>query len=530
MAERQGLAAKQSTDVRVWWLPRVRIEHIWLSLPVVLVVCFGFLLKLRLVDFWWHLKAGEIIVTTRSLPQTDLFSYTCAGKQFLLQNWLVEVLYYLTYRAGGLELLVFLNALLLVLALLPIYHLCRLSTASLRLSVLVALLPAVSLLYFGSVRSQVFSFILFGVFYWVLAVYRDRRRHLLWSLPVLMALWVNLHGGFVLGLGLIALFLACETVRRLVHGSVSTVLSVGQIRRLALFFVLTALASLANPWGYKIYTYARSVAGTQYSRSQVLEWQIPAVNDLEGFILFYGPFLLTLLVLLYSRLKPDLTELALFLTFTVFGLMAVRNAVWFVLISAPLLCRHLPSIEWQSPADQLRRFRGVEAVARWMAQRNQAETPIRYRLNRQIAVLLLTITILVTPWVYPHLGNPTFGNTLWEKQTPVGAMDFIQQHRLPGNIFHPQIYGDYLIWRLWPEQKSFIDGRVHLFDDALIQNYRLAFRDSHWPDHLAQYNIKYLLLSKGEDENRMMIDTARASDNWQLLYEDDLSILFDKKQ
>jgi len=526
--ENEGSALVDKIERRVWWLPRVRIEHIWLSLPILLVAGFGFLLKVRLVDFWWHLKAGEIIVTTRSLPRTEVFSFTAAGKLFILQNWLVEILYYALYRVGGLQLIVFINAALLVLALVPIYALCREATTNLRLSVLAALLPAVSLLYFGSVRSQVFSFILFGVYYWVLSGYRNQRKDWLWTLPVIMVLWVNLHGAFVLGLGLIIIVLSCEALRRIIQGSVSSVLSVGELVRLAVFLGLTGLATLANPEVHRIYGYVYTVAGTPHSRSQIVEWQVPRVDDAEGIILFYGPFFLTLLALYYSRNKPDLTELALFLAFAIFALMAVRNAVWFVLISAPILARYLPGIDWMGLLEPLRRFRLVDSLVGWMARRRSAEVPIRYRLNRQIAVLLLTIIVLVSPWVYPHLGNPAFGNTLWEKSTPVAAMDYIKQQGLQGNIFHPQIYGDYLIWRLWPEQHSFIDGRVHVFDDALIRNYRLVVRDTHWEDHLAQYGIKYLLLSKSEEDNQMMIETARASSAWRVLYEDDESVLFEK--
>jgi hypothetical protein len=183
-------------------------------------------------------------------------------------------------------------------------------------------------------------------------------------------------------------------------------------------------------------------------------------------------------------------------------------------------------MDWSGFFRPLRRFSHIRALDIWIASRKGAVMPIRYRLNRQIAVLMLTIVVLVSPWVYPHLGNPVFGNTLWEKTTPVEAMDYINEHELVGNIFHPQIYGDYLIWRLWPQQRSFIDGRVHLFDDAVIQNYRLVFRDSHWEDHLVQYQIKYLLLSKSEEDNHMMIESARASAGWRVLYEDGESILF----
>src|SRR5262245_36100275 len=85
-------------------LPKITIDHLWLAVPVALTAGFGFLLKLRLIDFWWHLKAGEIIVNTKSIPKTDLFSFTASGNPFILQNWLAEVIYYTTYRAGGLAL------------------------------------------------------------------------------------------------------------------------------------------------------------------------------------------------------------------------------------------------------------------------------------------------------------------------------------------------------------------------------------------------------------------------------------------
>jgi hypothetical protein len=199
------------------WL-RVRLEQLWLAVPILLVLCFGFLLKLRLVDFWWHLKVGEIIVNTRAIPRADAFSFTANGQLFILQNWLAEIIYYAVYRAGGLPLLVAFNASLLVAALLPVYRMCREATDHLRLSVVVAIMPAVLLLYFGSVRTQVFSFVFFSAYYWILSSFRKRRRNLLWALPLMMVLWVNLHCSFVLGLALMGVFVGCEDLRRFVYG------------------------------------------------------------------------------------------------------------------------------------------------------------------------------------------------------------------------------------------------------------------------------------------------------------------------
>ena len=511
-----------------WSLPQIRIEHIWLSIPIVLVAGFGFLLKLRLIDFWWHLKAGEIIVNTRSIPKTDLFSFTAAGQPFILQNWLVEVIYYATYRTGGLALLVFLNAMLLVAALLPVYHLCRQATDKLRLAVITALLPAVLLLYFGSVRSQVFSFVLFSLFYWVLSEYRQCKSDWLWTLPLMMILWVNVHGAFVLGLGLITIFLGCELLRRIAYGDRPDTLSSGKLARLGVFLVLTVTATVVNPEVHRIYAYVRAVATNPASQTLVLEWQPPRINEAVGIVLFYGPFFITWLVLLGAARKPDLVDLVLVVTFSVLGISSLRNGAWFALIAAPVVARYYPTISFSTLMQAIRRFSFGRRLLNRLAARRETTPPIRYRLNRQIAILLLTIVVLVCPWVYPHLGNPAFGNTLWEPNTPVSAMDYIEQRGLQGNIYHPQIYGDYLIWRLWPRQRSFVDGRVHLFDNSVIRDYRLSFIDPHWDERLTRYNIKYLLLSKQEDENRAMIDSARDAANWNLLYEDATSILFER--
>jgi hypothetical protein len=525
-SEEVGPEQKAETNSRAGWLP-VRIEHIWIALPVVLVLCFGFLLKLRLVDFWWHLKIGEIIVSTRTLPRTDLFSFTAAGNPFILQNWLVEIVYYLVYRVGGLSTLVALNSVLLVSALIPVYHLCRRATSHLRVSVLAALIPAISLLYFGSVRTQVFSFVLFSVYYWVLTQYRNKRRDVVWVLPLLMVVWVNLHGAFILGIGLVVIFLVVEAVNRVVNGERPDTLTGRDLAKLGVVLVIAAIATLANPETYRLFEYVRAVADAA-AQYQVLEWEPPRIGQLEGIALFFGPFFITLLTLLFTKERADLIDIVLFMIFSIFGMMSLRNGVWFSIIVAPMLARYLPRIEWMGLIHKLRRYRQIDAIAVWAKRRKQAGAPIRYGINRQIAVLLLTITVLVCPWVYPHLGNRLFGNTLWEASTPVGAMDFIQRSGLQGHIFHPQIYGDYLIWRLYPAQRTFMDGRVHVFSKQVINDYRMSFADPHWDERLAKYDVRFVLLSKTDDESRMMLRSAREAAGWRALYEDDESVLFEK--
>ncbi len=109
------------------------------------------------------------------------------------------------------------------------------------------------------------------------------------------------------------------------------------------------------------------------------------------------------------------------------------------------------------------------------------------------------------------------------------AREYIERNSLKGNIFHPQVYGDYLIWRLWPRQRSFFDGRVHLFGESFVRFYQRIYSDSHWEELLQEQGIRYLLLCKREDkpDSDRMIVHVRGSPRWKILYEDDRSILFE---
>ena len=516
------------TQAKPWigWRPRLRIEYLWLGLPLVLVVWISFGHPLQLLDFWWHLKAGEIIVTSGSIPRTDLFSFTAAGKPFVLQSWLAEVLFYGGYRLGGLPLLVALNTALLVAALVPVYLLCPEAAAGRpRRGVLAATLAAWSLVAVCNVRPQVFSFVLFAVFYWVLTGYRYRQRDCLWTLPPLMALCFTSEPSDQR-----PLFLGCEAVRRLVYGPQPGMLSLRELGKLGLILVLTTLATLVNPETYRLYTSVWAVLQNPGSQSSVVEWQAPPINQVEGVLLFHGPFFLTVLVLLYSRYRLELTELVLFVGFAVFAAAARRNGIWFALVIAPIVARALAALDGLGILQGVRRFRSIEALAGRLRRQQEVPAALRYGLNALIASLMLALTVISSPWVYPHLDSEALGTSLWDSQTPVGAMDYLQQQGVQGNIFHPQNYGDYLIWRLWPQQRSFIDGRVHLFDQSVVQDYLQLFEDAHWQERLARYDIRYLLLNKSQENSHQMIDGAHASPEWRVLYEDKLSVLFERVQ
>lgn len=510
-------------------VPRLGIKHLWLLVPLLIVVWMGFMHPLRQLDFWWHLKMGEIIVTSEDIPRVDLFSFTQAGEPFVLQMWLGEATYYLTYRLGGFALLIAANTALLLLALIPVYHLCLEMSGRTRVGVLSALIAAFVLGLYSNLRPQTYSIALFSIFYWVLWGYREGRRDYLWTLPLLMAVWVNLHGAFVLGIGLIGLVLISEAIRRTVRESGVSMLKPRALAKLGLVLGLTLVATLANPEAHRIYAYVRDIQASGSVQLFTEEWQVPNIKNVNDVFKFFGPFLLLILTLLYSRRRLDLTELSLLLAFAVLGLSASRNGIWFTLIAVPLLARHAVALDLSDLLGELRGSRFVRGFARLSEHQEPAKRPSRYRLNWAILAVLLLFTIVLSPWIRPHLAAEGLRPRLIEKGTPVGAMDYIAAADLAGNIFHPQEYGDYLIWRLWPQQRSFFDGRVHLYDEEFVRDYILTFHDEHWERRLAKYDVQYLLLPKDGGNAQSIVEDARRSANWNLLYEDEISVLYENR-
>jgi hypothetical protein len=523
--------AVNGAETRTRLIPRITIEHIWISLPFVILLWYGLANPLRLLDFWWHLAAGRLISTSGAIPRADPFSFTAAAKPFIFQCWLAEVVYYRLYEWGGLPLVIAFNALLVTAALVPVWRLAFEICGGVRLTAIATLPATLVLVAFSHTRAQVFSFFFFSLFCWCLFGYLCGRRRRLWLLPGSMALWVNLHGAFPLGLLLIGLFLGTELVRRIVLGPGAGVLSLAELRRLSLTGVATAAATLLNPEGYGVYRAVTAVLSDKASQSFVMEWQPTPMNRF-GVLVFFLPLVLTGLLLLYSRLRPRLIEAVLFFAFLLLALSAVRNDVWFALVLPPLLARHLQATPFDEVLRPLRRFRTVDALHSWVERRvgRSSHAPIRYGLNTIIAAVLLEMTVIVSPWVRPHLGFHWWGESLWERDTPVAAMDEIARRKLKGNIFHPQVYGDYLVWRLWPAQRSFIDSRVHLFGKKFTQDYVAIFEDRDWEERLAPYDIRYLLLDKSDPLEEGLIGRARAAAGWKVFYEDDISVLLGRAQ
>ncbi len=464
------------------WLPAT--SHLW---PAVVLAAFGFyasLVPLPPNDFWWHLKIGESIYTQRALPEANLFAWTLpAMTPYVYGAWLSELLLYLLYRWGGVALTLFVRTNLLLATFALVAWEARRRGDSWRIAALT--LACAALMSFDNliVRPQIWSWLPFAVFLVLLSRYVERqlRGHWLLLMPLVMLFWVNVHGAFILGLVLSGIFLVGESLRCVFK--MQGVRSRRELLWLGAMVGLTVLATLINPRGLGVVDYVFSLLTDLPSQRLIVEWQSPTPQGVAG-MSFYLTILVLLLLLVYSRYRPTLTEVLLVLAFLWLAWNGQRYVIWFGLVVAPLLARLIRDLPWR--------------MLKFTAQRNV--------LNLVLLLLLIVPLILAQPWFVELLPLPkAYWDQVWRGrqegpllrvETPLDAVAYLKVHP-GGRLFNEMGYGSYLIWAL-PEQGVFIDPRVELYPYEQWLDYVRITRGTRYNELLDSYGVQRLLVDTAQ--------------------------------
>lgn len=477
------------------------LDHVWLAAALILLALRPLFSPIPPHDFWWHMATGRLIVNTGAIPTVDGFSYTQFGQPFFNQSWLAEVLMYGLYWLGGIELIVLAQSLIIVLAYGLLLRLCLVASGSIRLSVVLILVVMLVSFSNWSVRPQSYTFPLFAAFVMILANYRAGRSNRLWLLPLLMVLWVNMHGAFVLGLALIGITFVGELLKRVVRGA--TTAPPAALLPLVIWGALSGLATLINPRGVGVLGYVRSLLGSSAVTTLVTEWAPPTIRDADGSGAIFFIFVMgCVAVLAYVRQRPDLTDMLLFGAFFWLALGASRNIVWIGFVVAPLLATQLAS-----------------ALPKASTKRRPSGSPM---LNGVLIGVLGLLVLLCLPWIKPHLGLPASVGGLLSEDTPVAAVEALRaQNARPQRLFHTEAYGSYLIWAA-PEQPVFIDTRIELYPYEQWNDYIMLSQGLQVEQLLQKYGFDGFLLNK--ERQNGLIEHLKAMPGWITQFEDEQTI------
>lgn len=444
------------------------------------------------LDFWWHLKTGEQIAQTNTIPRTDIFSYTAYGHEYIDHEWLFQLTQYWIFAAFGPAGIAVAKCLVIAATLVIAgWYALRRGTGVIAATGLVFLSVAGGITRLIE-RPEIFT-ILFAVITYVLLdeYVRGGEARLLVAVPLLAGLWANVHAAVIVGI----------VIQFLVGGAVFF-----ENRRRFLPVTLTALASvvasLANPFGYRVLTVPFEL--TRIIESGVLnneEWRRPTF--IKTPIFFLAVILVAMLLIPAVRQKRwQAVFVGMFLGYV--SLRYIRNV--------NLFCAFIPLLGAPGLAGLRNTWRGA-----------------LFALGTGSLLFVLTV-------YYPF--ERGFGIASY---FPDRIASYVETRNLGGRMMNSYGFGGYLVWALYPDRLIFMDGRNEVFL-ALLKRLAAARSDSRaWTALLRDYDIEYALLEYVDAPDRITTVAADGSmttslapitvtrfprSRWALVYFDDDGMIF----
>ncbi len=465
-------------------------------------------------DTWWHLRSGEYILRTHSIPRHDVFSYTVAGKPWIDHGWLAQIFIYLLYAAFGYAGLGLTLAAVVTLAFVFVF---LQSEENLYLRAFITVLAAITSAVVWIARPQIVSFLLTAAFSYILYLYKRRGRNYLCLLPLLTVIWVNTHGAFITGFIVLGCYVIGEVLNNLLGHKDDRVLSFDEIASLIKVSLIALVVLVINPNTYQMYLYPFKTVGISALRDYIQEWASP---DFHQFHLH--PFIWMVLLILaavgLSGRRIDFTDLVLTSFFCYMALWAGRNIALFALVTAPVLMRYgAEAIRtlWEA----IRAYDVEQGILGQLGRKQIAPGPWLTGLNWLILILVLSLCVLK---VYQPL-RPEINLAAQEEYLPVEAVQFIRANNLPGPMFNSYNWGGYLIWHLYPDYPVFIDGRTNLSDDQFIREYlKVPWVRPGWREVLDQYRVNFILI----ESDSILAAFLAEGDEWQSVHADTVATVF----
>lgn len=494
-------------------------------------------------DLWQHLARGRLIAAERAVVAVDRFTFTAAGKPLYDNNWLTQLVYYAVHSLAGLEGLQALNSAVLAATFAVLVMLCRRTSGSTGMAAAAGVGAFLGLWQTFLIRPQSISMLLFVSLYALLGAADRRPRLLAWA-PALLALWANVHGGFAVGLALIFAFVlsaagerltawvkdegaamkAGRSLRFILHPS-SFIPHLRQLFPLLACLLVSAAATLLNPYGWNVYRYAGKLSAVGLARG-VEEWMPPGLHSLSGAAFFASLVLLAILVVALKR-RPTPREALLLACFALPACLSTRMTVWWFLVAAPVVARLAarprsgPASEPQSPGPSL-------AAA-------------------GVCVALLTVAVLSLPWLESY--NPVMKHLRTThrlesdlqavaEKLPAGPERMASRDGTPdpapaagearARVFTRMEWANYLNWAAPDRSAVFVEGHVELYPDATWRRYLTVTRGRPgWNTVLDESAVDYLLLDA--TYHAALVERVKRSGGWSQRAAAGPAILFERR-
>jgi hypothetical protein len=471
---------------------------------------FGWLGLLGDGDTGWHIRTGEYVLDNGRVPTTDPFSFSKPGQTWFAWEWLTDVLFAWLFRLAGLKGVVLAAGVLISASAFAVFRAMLWHGANPLAAMLVCLLGVGASSVHYLARPHIFTILLMAVSVWLLA--RDRRAptRWVWALIPVTAVWTNLHGGFVALIATIGLLMAGSIAEAFLL-SRERGARLGAARRYAVLGAGCAAASLLNPFGYHLHAHLVSYLKSDWIRKSVQEFQSPSFRDET--MLQFEVLLVAGLLLAASALRRRQVVEALWVVFwTHAALSSIRHVPVYVAVAAPLIAAELTRW-WEAAAAGRSRLSVVNILK---ALGDDSAAGFR-RMTVWAAAPVLVLAAINEPAKWPK--------DFSEEKFPAKVVERHREALARARVFTSDQWADYLIFRSYPQQRVFFDGRSDFYGPEIGQQYlRMAGGHYEWEQLIERYGFDYVLSPVDWALGSILKRDAR----WRIVEDDGKAILFER--
>jgi len=453
-----------------------------------------------------HILTGNLILQTHQVSTTDIFSFRTTGYPSFPHEWLSQVTFAALYDWLGLDGIVLLTALVIMLTWGIVYYQAMRKSNSFFSALFVTALGVGATQIHVLPRPHIFTYTLIAIWIALLESMDEEKPRAWWPLPIVMLLWVNMHGMFVLGIAILGIYLIGDFLD---HPSIAW-FKTNKARSLLIGAGLSLIATIFSPSGIKIWEAIASLGSNAYITSKIPEYQSPNFHLPETW-----PFVILILLTIigFARKAERFSWKQIFLvaSFTGMALYTSRMIHIFAIIVSPLTAKAIA--EWlRKEYPQSRLLRTEENI---------------YRINSTSNGVIWVFVIVLFATVLLKSGRTIDpqgqGNVFDQRFFPVQAVSWLETHPQNGHMFNEFDWGGYLLLKLWPNQQIFMDGHTHIYGETLTREYEQVISLSpDWEKILKKYDVGWVII-------RVNSPLARAlslSPDWGTAYEDQTAIIF----
>ncbi len=496
---------------RMGWLSSLTILE---KLGLLLLVGLG-LRPILDPDFGWHLRAGtDLVANYFHPPKFDVYSYTMSDWSWVDHEWLTNGIAALIHNGLGPLVLIILFALLIAGTFLLAASIERIELPYKILAAVIGLLAALPI---TGVRMQMIT--LLGMAWLLWTLYRFRRgesRHL-WYVPLVFVAWANLHGGFLIGLVILAVFWICEAIKyaishwcpvwyKKLHVTEIT-LNCRQLHHLGVIGLLAGAATLINPYSWGLYYDFYKLFTNPFAIKNIAEWQPVSLAFNHPMALDFTLYLILfalVLILTYRKIEP--TRWILSGLFLCLSFLYWRNLPFFMIMSVGFLAEIMQE--------------HTSLVFKTLSQNKWVLVVATLIVGIIIGQRIIDVGSKITdPLKNFRAGGYPIDAIRWAKNNP---------DKLGNRMFNEYDWGGFLIWQ-FPEQKVFVDGRMPFWKIGdrfpfFDEQYSIGAEPGSIEMLKNKYNVDWMLIRP----QRPLAIALTGQDDWIQIYRDNSAVIYRK--